>query len=118
MRRRRVALAIGFGLSLLAAGCLGRYLRLGVDDPEGRELLRRSNLAYAKDDGLYLARGDASGERRVLEASDLGEGGALFQPSLSPDGTRLLFAGLTGLDVRDSSGRDFRSTSSRSQAAP
>jgi len=107
MKRRTAALLAALALSSISVACLGRYLRLGVDDREGRDLLRRSQITWADRDGLHLARGDGSDASMVLAASRLGDGGAVFLPTLSADGTRLAFAGLVDLDVRDSTGQDL-----------
>jgi len=107
MKRRTAALVVALALSSISISCLGRYLRLGVDDQEGRDLLRRSRITYADRDGLHLARGDGSDASLLLAASRLGERGAVFLPTLSSDGTRLAFAGLVELDVRDSTGQEL-----------
>ncbi len=77
---------------------------LGVDDPEAREALRRGSLVWAGQEGILLARGDGSGARRIVAPGDLGEGGAVFLPALTRDGTRLLFLGLRDVDRNDASG--------------
>jgi WD40 repeat protein len=90
-------------------GCLGRLfgkIELGVDDADARASLAAQRIAFARQDGLYLARGDGSGERKILDSEDLG-GGAVFLPSVTADGKHVVFLSLLDLDVRDSTGRDL-----------
>ena len=105
MKTARAASLVTAGALLLAPGCSGRPLKLGVDDAIARSALRATTITFAKDRGLYLARGDGSGEKRLLAGEKLGAGGTVFLPAIAPGGSRLLFLGATDLEVRDSTAR-------------
>ncbi len=108
VRDPRAAAAILIGLLAGGAtGCLTRLEGLGVPDPAARSLLAAATITFASDNHLYLARGDGTSARQVIEGGALGSGGAIFMPALTTDGTRLLFLGARDLDVRDSTGRDL-----------
>ncbi len=104
MRIARAGLILAAG-TLLTAGCAGRHVKLGPGDEVARSILEATTITYAKDRALYVARGDGSGERKVLGGEALGPDGVIMFPSLAADGHRMLFLGALDLDVRDSTAR-------------
>ena len=92
-------------LSLLPAACISRHLAAGVTDESSRAALRVGVIVYVKQDGLYLARGDGSGARRLLAGNDAGGQLTILHAALSPAADRVAFLSVNDLDVRERTGR-------------
>ena len=102
-RGRRYAMAAALVMALFVApaalSCgIMKVPGLGVSDAGAASVLSTFQIAYARPDGVYRARGDATDEQRLVGTDELGKGTVPFLAALSPDGHRVLFVALAGLD--------------------
>jgi Tol biopolymer transport system component len=98
-----VLMALCFVPAAVSCGIM-KVPGLGVSDAGAEAILSTFRIVYARPDGVYLARGDATDERRLVEAEEMGKGTVPFLAALSPDGKRVFFVALAGLDPRQDRG--------------
>jgi hypothetical protein len=105
--RRCLSRILGVALAAsMLASCGARAPGLGVPRTEAGPLAGYS-IAFARPDGVYLARGDGTDERRLVGPAELEKGETPFLASLDPTGSRVLFLSMSERDPRTGRGRSL-----------
>ncbi|HKY33780.1 MAG TPA: hypothetical protein VJV23_14715 [Candidatus Polarisedimenticolia bacterium] len=104
--RLAAALALGCAATAVLGCAVWSGPPLGVDDEEARRSLRSARIAFARRDGVYLARGDGSQARRLAGAGREATGSVAFVAAMTTAQDAVLHLTLDELDVRDGTGID------------
>ncbi|MGH9868442.1 MAG: TolB family protein [Candidatus Polarisedimenticolia bacterium] len=101
MSQFRRSAALAAALTLTACG---HGTPVTGPDKAAGHALESSSIAYARSDGVYLARGDGRDERRLVDEGALGKGTIPFLAALAPDKRRVLFVSMSAMDPRTDKG--------------
>ena len=101
--RRAHRFLVGLLAAALLDSCASRSPGLGVPPTEATSLASFT-ITFARPDGIYVARGDGTGERRLVGTRELEAGETPFLASLDRSGSHLLFLSMSGRDPRSGQG--------------
>lgn len=88
-----------------SVACITHHPPAGVTVASSRTALQAGALVYVKPDGLYLARGDGSGARRLLAENEGGGHTTFLYAALSRAADRVAFLSVEEIDMRERTGR-------------